>query len=327
MRKILLLIISIILLTGCNKDISRQNVETYSYNMFYMDTHIEVKLYDITKDESDKLFKEIDNIYSTYHKLTDRYNEYENVINVYNLNRLKVDEEAKIDPKLSEIIEYGLNAYKTTNGYVNIAIGNVIDMWKSAKEEGVVPKIFNLMDENISIKYVSLNDNIYKRTGDITIDLGAYAKGFVTELVGKYLEDKGCSKYLINAGGNVKVGNSYKKGGYLVGLEEPFNTSNIYKTLKLENESVVTSGSYQRYYEVDNKIYSHIINPNTLFPDNYTKSVTIITKDSGYADILSTYMFMLPIEDGIKIIDSLDDVEAIWYSDKLYYSKGFSKYE
>ena len=325
MKKIfysLMLLIVLVLMTGCK-------VNSYSYDMFYMDTRIQVKLYDITKDESEKVFKEIDNIYSEYHKLTDRYNEYEGIINVYKLNKLKINEETEIDSKLSDLIKYGLDAYDMTDGYINIAIGNVIDIWKNYREEGKeIPKLFNLMDENITIKYVSLSGNKYKRTGDITIDLGSYAKGYVTELVGKYLESNGYSKYLINAGGNVKVGKSYKKSEkFLVGLEEPFNTSNVYKTLELENKSVVTSGSYQRYYEVDGKVYCHIINPKTLMPDNYTKSVSVITSDSGYADILSTYLFMLPIEDGINYVNSLDDVEAIWYSDQIYYSKGFNVYE
>ena len=116
-------------------------------------------------------------------------------------------------------------------------------------------------------------------------------------------------------------------GKYKVGLEEPFNTSSVYKTLSVENTSIVTSGSYQRYYEVDGKNYNHIINPKTLFPDNYTKSVTVVTKDSGYADILSTYLFLLPIDDGIELVNSLDGVEAIWYNDEIYYSEGFMQYE
>ena len=125
----------------------------------------------------------------------------------------------------------------------------------------------------------------------------------------------------------MKVGSSYKSDGYAVGIEEPFNTSKIYKVLHVENESVVTSGSYQRYYEYNGKNYNHIINPKTLFPDNYTKSVTVITKDSKKADILSTYLFLLPIDDGLEYVNNLDDVEAIWYSDEIYYSNGFDKYE
>ena len=325
MKKILItisLIVSIVILTGCNKG-------TYKKDMFYMDTYIEVKLYDVDKDTSDKLLSEVDNIFKEYHELTDRYNEYKGIVNIYYLNNiLKKNEEVELDKRLVDLINYGINAYKDTDGYINIAIGNVIDVWKKYREEGKsIPKTYELMDKNININDIVLNDNKFKKKSDVKLDLGSYAKGYVTEVVGKYLESKGQFKYLINAGGNVKVGKSYKAGKYSVGLEEPFNTSNVYKVLKVENESVVTSGSYQRYYKVDNIIYNHIINPKTLFPDNYTKSVSVITKDSGYADIMSTYLFLLPIEDGLKLINSKDDIEAIWYSDEIYYSEGFNVYE
>ena len=312
----------VLLLTGCN-------VKTYKKSMFYMDTHIEVKLYDVSKSKASKLLKEIDNIYSEYHKLTDRYYSYDDLINVYYLNNtLGINESIKIPSKLSDVINYGIEAYDDTNGYINIALGNVIDVWNKYRDEGKsVPKTYELINLNTDIKSIGLKDNIYTKSKDVKLDLGAYAKGYVTEIVAKYLEDNGCYKYLINAGGNVRVGKTYKSSKYLVGIEEPFNTSNIYDKLLVENMSVVTSGSYQRYYEVDGVIYNHIINPKTLFPDNYTKSVTVVTKDSAKADILSTYLFLLPIEDGINLVNSLDDVEAIWYADEIYYSENFNIYE
>ncbi len=325
MKKIITLFtifIFVFLLTGCK-------VKTYKKSMFYMDTHIEVKLYDIDKDTSEKLFKGIESMYKEYHALTDRYTEYDDLVNVYYLNNnLKVNEKIEIDSRLYDLIDYGLKVYNDTSGYINIAMGNVIDIWKKYREEGKsIPKTYELMNTNINIKDIVLKDNTYMKKSNITLDLGSYTKGYVTELVGKYLEKNGCNKYLINAGGNVKVGKSYKTTKFSVGLEEPFNTSNIYKTLSVENVSIVTSGSYQRYYKVDDNIYSHIINPKTLYPDNYTKSVTVITKDSALGDVLSTYLFMLPIEDGLKLVNEMDDVEAIWYSDEIYYSESFNIYE
>ena len=325
MKKVCILLFIILLLCGCTN-----NIEMQKYDMIYMDTYIEVKLYDVSKNDSENIFKEIDNIYKEYHELIDRYNEYNGIINVYYLNnKLKIDEKIEIDSKLFDIIKYGLDMYEKTDGYINIALGNTIDVWKAYRENNDgIPQLFELMTSgSIDIKDVILEDNAYVRKSDVKLDLGAYAKGYVTEIVGKYLESIGIDKYLINAGGNVKTGTSYKKGGYNVGIEEPFNTSNIYKKVHIENKSMVTSGSYQRYYEYEGKNYNHIINPKTLFPENYTKSVTVITSDSAYADILSTYLFLLPISDGIEYVNSLDDVEAIWYSDQIYYSKDFNKYE
>ena len=251
MKKVCILLFIILLLCGCTN-----NIEMQKYDMIYMDTYIEVKLYDVSKNDSENIFKEIDNIYKEYHELIDRYNEYNGIINVYYLNnKLKIDEKIEIDPKLFDIIKYGLDMYEKTDGYINIALGNTIDVWKAYRENNDgIPQLFELMTSgSIDIKDVILEDNTYVRKSDVKLDLGAYAKGYVTEIVGKYLESIGIDKYLINAGGNVKTGTSYKKGGYNVGIEEPFNTSNIYKKVHIENKSMVTSGSYQRYYEYEGK--------------------------------------------------------------------------
>ena len=325
MKKLIIFILPLLFLFGCER-----NTKVYTYDMLYMDTYIEVKLYDVNKNDSDKIFKDVDNIYSSYAKLADRYTKYDNFVNVYYLNNiLKENKEIEIDSKLSELIKFGIDSYDKTDGYVNIAIGNLVDVWKEYRDKGTgVPSLYELKNcGSNDIKDISLNNNIFIRNSDVKIDLGAIAKGYVTEVVGDYLESKGITKYLINAGGNIKVGKSYKASKYVVGLEEPFNTTNVYKKLYVENKSIVTSGSYQRYYEYKGVNYNHIINPKTLYPVNYTKSVSIITDDSGYADMLSTYIFLLPIEEGIKKIDSLDNVEAIWYADKIYTSKGLNVYE
>ncbi len=324
MKKLFVIIVFLLLfLTSCT------NKRMYKDGFIYMDTYIEIKVYDVDKKEGEKLLSNAKKMYKEYHELVDRYNSYDGVINLYYLNNeLEENKEVEIDSRLFSLIDYGITMYDKTEGYVNIALGNVIDVWKEYREEGKkVPKTYELMDKNINIKDIYLKDNIFMKKSDIKLDLGAYAKGYVTEKVAEYFEENGCNKYLINAGGNVKVGESYKIGKYSVGLEEPFNTSNIYKTVSVENVSIVTSGSYQRYYEVNGKNYNHIINPKTLFPENFTKSVTVITKDSGYADILSTYLFLLPIEDGLELVNNLDGVEAIWYSDEIYYSEGFNLYE
>lgn len=325
MKKILIFIslFLVILTSACT------NKKMYKETFMYMDTYIEIKVYGINKKKSEEVLSTAKNMYKEYHELTDRYNSYEDIINVHYINNeLKVNEEVEIDSRLADLINFGLKAYEDTDGYINIAMGNVIDVWKTYREEGKkVPKTYELMNQNINIKNISLDGNKFIKKGKIKLDLGAFVKGYVTEEVGKYFESKGVTKYLINAGGNVKVGESYKIGKYNVGLETPFNTSNIYKTLSVENVSIVTSGSYQRYYEVDNKIYNHIINPKTLYPENFMKSVTVVTSNSAYADILSTYLFLIPIEDGLKLVNSLDGVEAIWNNDAIYYSRDFNIYE
>ncbi len=90
--------------------------------------------------------------------------------------------------------------------------------------------------------------------------------------------------------------------------------------------SLVTSGSYQRYYTVDGVRYHHIIHPKTLRPENYFVSVSIICKDGGMADALSTAVFNMSYDQGRALVEELDDVEAAWIDAEgtIRYTDGFA---
>lgn len=300
----------------------------YTRKFFYMDTYIYVKLYDINKKDADKYLDEIENIYKKYHKLTDRYNEYDNIKNIYYIKYNKSEEEyIKIDKELYDIISYGIDYYDKTNGLVDISMGNVIDVWKKYRDnKNGVPSIEELEKANNNIK-IELKDGKIKNNHP-NIDLGIIAKGYTTKVVGEYLKKQSINKFLINAGGNVLVGDKNKKD-YLIGIEDPNSKDDIFDIVKGSNIAVVTSGGYERYYEYNGKKYHHIINPKTLYPTDNMKSVTVVTSDSALADILSTYLFLLNIDDGLKYVNSLENVEAVWYTndDKIIKSDGFDKYE
>ena len=243
-------------------------------------------------------------LYSSYNKLTNRYEKYDGIVNIYYLNEiLSNNEEIEIDKKLSDIINIGIEYYNKTDGLFNIAAGNLTGIWK---------EYINKCNSLPSNKELDVNINI----DDIKLDLGGIAKGYVTELVGNYLEDNNINNYIINAGGNVKVGKAYNKEYYVVGITNPDNTSNIFTKVNINNLSVVTSGNYQRYCDIDNIRYSHIINTITKKPSNYMKSVTVITKSSLLADIYSTYLYLLPVDKGLEVVNNNSDIEAIWYIDK-----------
>lgn len=299
----------------------------FSTNLFYMDTYINVKIY-TTNNKAKTAFEEVESIYKEYHNLTNRYDK-ESAL--YKLNNEEVDSiYLDVDKKLYDLISYGKDMYLETNGLVNINMGNVIDIWKNYRDKGVgIPSISELKNSgSISIDNVILEDGKLLNK-NFNIDLGAITKGYVTEIVGDYLESIGINKYIINAGGNVKVGKSYNKDTFNIGIESPLKDGSIYQVIKGENISVVTSGSYERFYEYEGKLYHHIIDPNTLMPPNYMKSVTVITNDSKLADTLSTTLFLMSVDDGLKFIEKYDNVEAIWFidSDNIIKSKGFDKYE
>lgn len=308
---LILILISLILLY-----IDKNTYKEYNKNYFYMDTYINIKINSTkSKKEIDNIYKDIDYLYSSYHKLTSRYDKYDGIVNVYYLNEiLNNNEEIEIDNRLADIINIGIEYYDKTNKLFNIASGNLTNIWKEFINN--CEELPSNLEVNIDINDIKLNNNKYTKYNDVKLDLGAITKGYVTELVGDYLEENNIYNYIINAGGNVKVGKAYNKEYYTVGITNPDNTNSIFTKVKVNNLSIVTSGNYQRYCIYNDKIYSHIINPNTKLPSNYTKSVTVITPSSLLADIYSTYLYLLPVEEGLKEVNSLEDIEAIWYIDK-----------
>lgn len=329
MKKSLYYITILILLFGFYFSFTNRKVE-HSKNIMKMDTYINIKLYSKNK-KVDKILNDVESIYNKYDILADAYTKYDNVINVYYLNNvLEVNKEVTISKELADLIQYGIDVYNNTNGLVNIAMGNVTGVWKKYINEGTeVPSEKELNNLNININDIVLEGNKFLKKSDVKLDLGSITKGYVTEEVGNYLESKKIDKYLINAGGNVKVGKSYKDGKYVIGIENPNDTNKMYKKINVENKSVVTSGDYQRYYEVNGIRYNHIINPKTRFPANNVKSVTVICDNSKDADMYSTYLFLLPLEEALNYVNNKDNLEAVFYvnEDKIITSKGFSSYE
>lgn len=308
----------------------KNTLQEFSRNYFYMDTYINVRIYSTDKQKANNALNEIDKIYKEYHELTDRYNSYENIENIYSINNsTKLDEYLQISPKLYNLLEFAINAYKETNGLINVNMGDVIDIWKKYrdKQEGI-PTIEELKNTNIDINKIIISDNKILNNHP-NIDLGSLTKGYVTEIVSEYLESINLDKYLINAGGNVIIGNHYNNSEYKIGIEDPNNSKDIYEIIKGNNICITTSGDYQRYYEYNGVKYHHIINPNTLFPSNYVKSVTVITKDGALGDMLSTALFLMDVDSGKEFIKKYDNVFVIWYKidGEIIKSEGFENYE
>lgn len=292
----------------------------YNKNLFYMDTYISIKIVSNNKNKANEVLDYIDKTFKYYDSLTNRYNNSE-------LSKIKnVEGVFEINEDLYNILEYSIEYYNKTNGLFNINMGNIIDVWKHYRELGEGIPLNSELDKDTNIENIKLlgNNKIY--VNNVNIDLGGIVKGYVTKLLGNYLKEEGIDNYIINAGGNVIVGK--KNPYYKIGIENPTNSSDVLSIIKGNNICVVTSGGYNRYYEYEGKKYHHIIDPNTNYPSDYMKSVTIISKDCALADILSTTLFLMEIEEGINYIKQFD-AEAIFYTNdlKIVKTEGINKYE
>lgn len=307
MKKIFLFLTLLFVITGCN------NQEYYSKNLFYMDTVINIKIYSNNKRKVEQAFQEIENLYQKYEQITNFYDENSE------LSKLNQDINTNISDELWQLIKIGADWYDKSNGLLNINIGNLTKLWHDFRENPQeLPDVSDIKINNLNI------DNNKITNENVSIDLGSITKGYVTELAGNYLENNGLEYYIINAGGNVKVGKSHK-GYYNIGIASPINQNETFEIIKGENISVVTSGGYERFIEYDGNLYHHIIDPNTKYPANFVKSVTVIGKDSKTCDALSTTLFLMDVEAGKEFIKDYD-VDVIWFTNdnEIIKSDGFS---
>ena len=304
-----------------------KKLSLYSKDLFYMDTYINVKFYSDNKDKANDIMMGIDDIYREYHELTDRYNSYDGISNVYYINHNdSSDSEIVLDSRLYDLIKYAYDFGKD-NYLFDINMGGVIDVWKDYRDRGEgIPSLEELKKANKRNDIILLGDNRIKNNHP-NIDLGGVSKGYTTQLVSNYLKENGIKYFLINAGGNVSAGDAYKKDFYKIGIQSP-DRDGIVGVLKGTNISVVTSGGYERNYEYNGKVYHHIISPKTLFPSEYMKSVTVVSSDSGLADMLSTTLFLMDVNDALEFLKGYD-AEAIFVmnDNSIVKSEGFSKYE
>ena len=303
-------------------------LELYSKDFFYMDTYINVKFYSDSDVKAKNIMNSIDDIYREYHELTDRYNAYDGVNNVYYINHNDSnDKEIVLDSRLYDMISFAYDFGKKSDGKFDINLGGVIDAWKKCRDtKKCVPTDSELKKANKRNDIVLLGDNKIKNNHP-NIDLGGVSKGYTTQVVSDYLRLNGITYFLINAGGNVSCGDSYGKDYYKIGIQNP-DGNGIVSTLKGTNISVVTSGGYERNYEYNGKVYNHIIDPTTLYPGNKMKSVTIVSTDSGLADMLSTTLFLMDVDDALEFLKDYD-AEAIFVlnDNSIVKSEGFSNYE
>ncbi len=312
-----LFVFIILILVGCNEKEYVKNETSF----FVMDTYVNIRIYNEDKDEV--ILEEIEELFNYYHCLTDRYDSCKGVINVYDVNNMD-EEYLEIDEELAFLIDYGRQFYDQTDGRLNIMMGDLIDFWKERiLADDFIPQKEELLE--FTYQDIELLEN--KISQGVNLDLGSLAKGYAVKKAGELLEKEGYEKYIINAGGQVLVGESYREDAYRIGIKHPIEDGNLL-IVNGEGVNVSTSGGYERFFEMEGQRFHHIINPKTLFPADYFLSVSVITEDSLLADALTTALFVMSLEEGKKLLSQYD-AEAVWYTKdyQLVRSEGFSQYE
>ncbi len=345
-QKLLCVVLVLCLFLGCGLVACKKetpSLQKFSTNSFdYFDTVSVITGYAESKEAFDEVADEILSQLAEYHKLYTVYHRFDGMENLCTVNEL-VDGEHRtvtVDRRIIDLLLYAKEMYTATNGMLNVAMGSVLSLWHDYRTigsdnpiEASLPPEEKLLAaaQHTDINKVIIdeqNNTVTLSDPQMKLDVGAIAKGYATERIALYLEENGVSGYVLNIGGNVRTIGSKPEGEpWVVGIEKP-DSDDYWAYLKLSGESIVTSGSYQRYYYVDGKAYHHIIHPYTLMPAEGFISVSILSKDSGLGDALSTALFCMPYEKGLELIERTDCVEAMWIAEDgtKNVSSGFNDY-
>ncbi len=282
----------------------------YSYSAVLMGSPILLKLFSHDEALASRVFRLI--------------KQYEDLLTVnraqsqvMDINHAAGRHPVTVSQPVFELIRCAKAASLYPGSAFNLAIGPLVKRWKIGFKGDTVPPaddIASLLSitrpEDVLLD--EANSSVLLAKAGMEIDLGAIAKGYIADRVRDYLRKEGADLGLINLGGNIQTLGS-PEGGWSVGLKKPFAADELIGTMDVENMSVVTSGTYERYFEQDGKRYHHILDPRTGYPlDNELDSVTIVSKNSIDGDIWTTLMFGMGVEKGCAALRARPDIEAIF---------------
>lgn len=222
-----------------------------------------------------------------------------------------------VSEELAEVIGTGLSFYEKTGGAFDITIAPVQELWDFKGKTPQVPDPARIQDalEKVDGSSVHLNGRqlTFERE-DTQLDLGGLAKGYIADRLKAYLKEQEIKSAMIDLGGNVlAVGEKPDKSAWKVGIQKPFaKRGEAGKVLEIRDQSVVSSGTYERYFEQDGVRYHHILDPFTGYPKNsgYVQ-VTIVSDSSLLGDALSTSCLLLGPNRAEEILAEYPEVE--WY--------------
>lgn len=261
-------------------------------------------------DEAIAYIKEMESLLSTNLEGSD----------IYRINQAAGKEPVQVDGRTFAIIQQALEMSQESGGLFDISIGSISNLWKIGSSDARKPSDEEIRAALPFVNYSKIQLDPAKKTVFIdkgmVLELGAISKGYIADEVRKLFKDKGITTAIINLGGNVVVmGDSpSSKNGWNVGVQDPDQVrGETVGSVPGSHNSIVTSGIYERYLEVDGVKYHHILDPKTGYPvENTISGVTVFSKTSVQGDALSTTLFLLGVDEGLAFINQLEGVEAVF---------------
>jgi len=299
-------------------------------------TLIDIKIYGESKINAEKVS---DEIFTEFHRLHKLLHPWEKSL-ITDINNA-ISKNKSISINNDEIIKILTDVQRLetqTQNLFNPSIGKLIKLWgfhSNDYNRKIIPNeeiIQKLVSSNPSMQSIIIKNGILKSNNkNVQIDLGGYAKGYALDQAKKILKNNNVKNALINIGGNILAFGKYDERDWVVGIQNP-RKPNILATIALKpGWAIGTSGDYQRYIMVDNKRFSHLINPKTGYPERKTQSATILlppSEDSGtLSDVFSKPLFITSKKNKVNMATllNINYFLIIMDDDSILLSKSLNK--
>ncbi len=292
-----------------------ENNAAYTKTGFYFDTVVNFCFYGKNAESA------IDECINLAQKYDDLWNRNKEASDIYKINN-SAGIGVEVSEETIELLNIALSFARVTNGAVTPSIGALSSLWDFKAEKPSLPDENDIADSLNHLDYqnIIIDENIVTIIDPETkLDPGFIAKGLAADKMKKAALNHGVTSGWINLGGNVLViGSKPNSSPFNIGIQDPTNTSSSITTLSVTDCSVVTSGVYERFFELDGNKYFHILDTKTGYPvRNNLLSVSVIGPSSALCDGLSTSLFVLGIEEGNKLLEQYVGYQAIYITDNL----------
>lgn len=313
---------------------------------YFFSSYVNIVLYSDTHSEQDitRIFNQIEEIYTKYHKQSNRWVGYEGLTNIYSINENPTATH-QLEPELYGLLKKSLEFNEETNGYFNIALSPVIDIWDSYRErcnyygDCKIPskELIESKRDLTDISKVILDDKNMTITmaEGMMLDLGAIAKGYATEVV-KQILDSEFDYFRLDAGSSTIYfkGDDPRKDKYIpyqLWLTDPSTCGvfgicqGYYEKILIENIAIGTSADYSNNYKIkdgnNELLCHHIISPVTLRPERYMRAITVLSDSAAEADAFSTALFTMPVDEALALVNSKENMYIVLYDINGYRQK------
>lgn len=291
-----MILLCTLLLAGCGQQSASvsADAEPQSIDLFAMDTTMTLTAYgDHAEDALAGAKSEIERLDALFSISSESGD-------IYALNR---DHTADFQADSLALLNRALEVSASTDGIFDCTIEPVMEAWGFTTQNYRVPKenALNELLSHVDYRQVQVDGNTVSIPDDVQIDLGGIAKGYTSDRMMQVFSENGVTSGIISLGGNVQALGLKSDGSrWRVAVQDPENSEENFAVIEIEDEAVITSGGYQRYFEEDGATYHHIIDPRTGYPaDSGVISSTIISHDGTLADGLSTSLFIMGVDDAL----------------------------